>query len=68
MSRASRHARLACALSVHELVLSILSACLASVSLAHEVRPAYLNLKEETPGSFDVLFKTPMSPSGPHPP
>jgi hydrogenase/urease accessory protein HupE len=34
--------------------------CLASLSLAHEVRPAYLNLKEDTPGSFDVLFKTPM--------
>jgi hydrogenase/urease accessory protein HupE len=24
------------------------------------VRPAYLDLREETPGSFDVLFKTPM--------
>ena len=32
----------------------------APLSLAHEVRPAYLDLKEETPGSFDVLFKTPM--------
>ena len=32
----------------------------ASLSLAHEVRPAYLDLKEDTPGSFDVLFKTPM--------
>jgi hydrogenase/urease accessory protein HupE len=28
--------------------------------LAHEVRPAYLDLKEEAPGTFDVLFKTPM--------
>jgi hydrogenase/urease accessory protein HupE len=27
---------------------------------AHEVRPAYLALTERTPGSFDVLFKTPM--------
>jgi hydrogenase/urease accessory protein HupE len=27
---------------------------------AHEVRPAYLELTETTPGAFDVLFKTPM--------
>ena len=27
---------------------------------AHEVRPAYLELRETDPGSFDVLFKTPM--------
>ena len=42
------------------LAVLTLSACLASGSLAHEVRPAYLDLKEEAPGSFDVLFKTPM--------
>jgi hydrogenase/urease accessory protein HupE len=29
-------------------------------AFAHEVRPAYLELKEATPGTFDVLFKTPM--------
>ena len=27
---------------------------------AHEVRPAYLELREIAPGIFDVLFKTPM--------
>jgi len=27
---------------------------------AHEVRPAYLELKETSPGVFDILFKTPM--------
>ena len=27
---------------------------------AHEVRPAYLELREEKPGEFSVLFKTPM--------
>jgi len=27
---------------------------------AHEVRPAYLELKEISPGVFDILFKTPM--------
>jgi hypothetical protein len=40
----------------------IVFACLfsAAQALAHEARPAYLDLKEEAPGSFDVLFKTPM--------
>ena len=33
---------------------------IAAPALAHEVRPAYLQLKEATPGAFDVLFKTPM--------
>jgi hydrogenase/urease accessory protein HupE len=32
----------------------------APQALAHEVRPAYLDLREDAPGSFDVLFKTPM--------
>ncbi len=27
---------------------------------AHELRPAYLQLREETPGEFSVLWKTPM--------
>jgi hypothetical protein len=27
---------------------------------AHEVRPAYLDLSEEQPGEFSVLWKTPM--------
>ena len=27
---------------------------------AHEVRPAYLNVQEEAPNEFSVLFKTPM--------
>ena len=42
--------------------LLIFSACLfpAPQALAHEVRPAYLDLREEAPGIFDVLFKTPM--------
>jgi hydrogenase/urease accessory protein HupE len=29
-------------------------------TFAHEVRPAYLELRETAPGTFDVLFKTPM--------
>ena len=29
-------------------------------TFAHEVRPAYLELRETAPGNFDVLFKTPM--------
>ena len=32
----------------------------AAHAFGHEVRPAYLDLREEAPGSFDVLFKTPM--------
>jgi hydrogenase/urease accessory protein HupE len=40
----------------------ILCACLLppTHAFAHEVRPAYLELKEEAPDTFDVLFKTPM--------
>ena len=47
-------------------ILSVFAAtlclCLVShqVASAHEVRPAYLELKETSPGIFDVLFKTPM--------
>jgi hypothetical protein len=32
----------------------------AAASFAHEVRPAYLELREEAAGEFAVLFKTPM--------
>ena len=28
--------------------------------VAHEVRPSYLELREDRAGEFDVLFKTPM--------
>ena len=59
MSRAARVVRLATALTARACVFTI-CVCLASLSLAHEVRPAYLGLKEAAPGSFDVLFKTPM--------
>jgi hydrogenase/urease accessory protein HupE len=40
----------------------VLCACLlpAAPAFAHEVRPAYLELREGAPGIFDVLFKTPM--------
>jgi hydrogenase/urease accessory protein HupE len=42
--------------------LMMLCACvLAAPSVfAHEVRPAYLELREILPGKFEVLFKTPM--------
>ncbi len=43
------------------LVTRIVFFCLFSVSsFAHELRPAYLELREETPGNFSVLWKTPM--------
>lgn len=39
----------------------LLAALLAPlVSFAHEVRPAYLELREAPPGEFAVLWKTPM--------
>jgi hydrogenase/urease accessory protein HupE len=42
----------------------LLAVCAVAVSMAgataHEVRPAYLDLREETPGVFTALLKTPM--------
>ena len=32
----------------------------ASLALAHESRPAYLEVKETSPGRFDVLWRTPV--------
>ena len=32
----------------------------AAPALAHEVRPAYLELREDKAGEFGVLWKTPM--------
>ena len=61
MSRASEHAsrprRLATILGLLILCALILP---GGHTFAHEVRPAYLELKETAPGVFDVLFKTPM--------
>jgi hydrogenase/urease accessory protein HupE len=40
-----------------------LAACLllaVSVAMAHEARPAYLEVKETAPGQFDVLWRTPV--------
>jgi hydrogenase/urease accessory protein HupE len=37
-----------------------LSICVAGSGFAHEVRPAYLELVEDEPDTFTVLFKTPM--------
>lgn len=43
-------------------VLAAFCAIAASIgsAAAHEVRPAYLDIREETPGLFSVLLKTPM--------
>jgi hydrogenase/urease accessory protein HupE len=40
-------------------VVCAVAAFIASAA-AHEVRPAYLDVREETPGVFSVLLKTPM--------
>src|SRR5215217_9131964 len=60
MSRRAQPIELARAYFVRALALFVVSACVISGSSAHEVRPAYLDLKETASGSFDVLFKTPM--------
>lgn len=45
----------------HMAISAVLVVLLCSVSaFAHEVRPAYLELREEKPGEFSVLWKTPM--------
>jgi hydrogenase/urease accessory protein HupE len=43
-------------------ILAAFCAVVASLAgaAAHEVRPAYLNIREETSGVFSVLLKTPM--------
>ena len=41
--------------------LAALAMALASIAaFAHEIRPAYLELREDKPGEFSVLWKTPM--------
>jgi hypothetical protein len=50
------------------MIARVLRCALAALALAllsppahaHEVRPAYLELREASPGTFDVLWKTPM--------
>lgn len=32
----------------------------AAAAFAHEVRPAYLELREQAPGEFAVMWKVPM--------
>ena len=61
MIRPFRHPS-ACGHLAAVLRLLIFCACVLPVgrTFAHEVRPAYLELRETAPGIFDVLFKTPM--------
>ena len=45
------------------IAIGFLAACLGGASSpasAHEVRPAYLLFKQQTPDVFEILFKTPM--------
>jgi hydrogenase/urease accessory protein HupE len=41
-------------------VLALLAVPVVTPALAHEVRPAYLELRESQSGELDVLWKTPM--------
>ena len=43
--------------------LAFIFAVLTAAATAHEVRPAFLELKERAPGEFDVLWKVP-APGG----
>ena len=38
----------------------LLALCALSAARAHEIRPAYLDLKETGPGRYDVLWRTPV--------
>ena len=38
-----------------------------SAARAHEIRPAYLDLKETAPGHYDVLWRTPVMSGVPLP-
>jgi hydrogenase/urease accessory protein HupE len=38
----------------------LLALCALSAARAHEIRPAYLDLKETAPGRYDVLWRTPV--------
>jgi len=40
--------------------LTVMALLLSTPCRAHEVRPAYLDLSEDRPGEFSVLWKTPM--------
>jgi hydrogenase/urease accessory protein HupE len=61
MSRASAHASRSRRLAAGFQLLIICAFVVpGGRTFAHEVRPAYLELRETAPGLFDVLFKTPM--------
>src|SRR5262245_27754956 len=42
------------------LVLLLLMLAVSPMAHAHEVRPAYLEIKETAPGQFSVLWRTPV--------
>jgi hydrogenase/urease accessory protein HupE len=42
------------------LIVSLGLLALAPVARAHEIRPAYLEIKETAPGRYDVLWRTPV--------
>jgi hypothetical protein len=41
-------------------VIILLGWMVSALAPAHELRPAYLELREDRPGEFSVLWKTPM--------
>ena len=49
-------------------LLALLLFLIGSFVRADEIRPAYLEFKESSPDTFDVLFKLPVSTGGTRPP
>jgi hydrogenase/urease accessory protein HupE len=60
MNRATRKLTALLGCTKWMVLLAVAIGLAAAPAAAHEVRPAYLELKQTTSGSFDVLFKTPM--------
>ena len=61
MGAGSREAHAALPDWLRRIVLAAaMSMLLAGVASAHEVRPAYLSVREDAPNDFSVLLKTPM--------
>lgn len=56
----TRRRRISRRLPAYLALLAAATGLACSAGSAHEIRPAYLDLQERSPGLFDVLFKTPM--------
>ena len=60
-SRAPLAARGALNFCARVLIAFLLGICLPTLAVAHEVRPAYLEITETAPGQVDILWKRPIN-------